>query len=508
MPSVPAGHNPATDGLGHVGRLRPRFRSPRDAPPDGGAWLNRRRARTKPILVPWRHVTVVLSVALLSGCGTNASSIAPSVSPPSPAGSSATVSATASAGAGSVEPAPGSESAVYAPNPGAIVVAIDAGHGGCLDWGVPDPSERGQAYAEETMTLGIARRLAGLLEADGIGVIMIRAEDEALAGDDYPPLDCHGPPWRDVNGDGFAGFGDEGLPEGTRTRDELQARLDRANLAAADALVSIHINSPTEGGTQVAIAFSETFFTDETPWGQSETPRLAEAVHAGVVDRLGALAPYERGDRGTTAHNFYMVAPTLFETTAERPDPLRQPTRGGLMPVVLSEVGSITLRQEHDLLVSDEGQAAVAAGLFDGLAAYFGARELAGRIGLADAEPGSVPQAVDGNGPPFWPAMAPQGRLVLRLTNTGSASWPADFDLVAGWEATDQPYLARAPEPLESLGVEIPPLGPGESVVVSVDLPPPPDAPRAVAWISLGDGNATLADRGLPALQLGSSAAP
>ena len=58
---------------------------------------------------------------------------------------------------------------MYPPNPGAIVVAIDAGHGGCLDWGVPDPSERGQAYAEETLTLGIAQRLEALLVDDGIG---------------------------------------------------------------------------------------------------------------------------------------------------------------------------------------------------------------------------------------------------------------------------------------------------------------------------------------------------
>ena len=439
---------------------------------------------------------------LLAACGSE--SVSPSPSTPPSNVPTATASAATSAGTGAVEPAPGSESTVYAPNPAAIVVAIDAGHGGCLDWGVPDPSERGQAYAEETMTLGIARHLRDLLSADGIGVVMIRDEDEALAGDDYPPLDCHGPPWRDVNGDGLTGFGDDDLPEGTRTRDELQARLDVANVAAADALVSIHINSPTEGGSQVEIAFSETFYTDETPWGMTETPRLAEAVHAGVVDRLGALVPYERGDRGITAHNFYMVAPTLFEPTAERPNPLRQPTRGGLMPVVLSEVGSITLRQEHDLLVSDEGQAAVAAGLLDGLATYFGGRELAGRIGLADASVGAAPTPVEGDGPPFWPAVAPDGSLELRLTNTGTAAWPAAFELVAGWEATDQPYLARAPESLEPLDVEIPPLGPGESVVVSVELPPVPDAARAVAWISLGDGDATLADRGSPALQLSS----
>ena len=305
------------------------------------------------------------------------------------------------------------------------MVAIDAGHGGCLDWGVPDPSQRGVELAEKTLTLGIAQRLRSRLEDDGIGVLMIRDEDEALAGDDYPALDCHGPPWRDANGDGLTGFGDEELPEGTRTRDELQARLDLANLARADALVSIHINSPSEGGQVIEIAFSETFYTDETAWGVAETARLAEGIQAGVVGRLAELATYDRGDRGITAHNFYMVAPPLFETTPERPDPLKQPTRGGLMPVVLSEVGSITLRAEHDLLVDEAGQDAVAAGIAEGLAGFFAERELAGRIGLADEPVGQAPEPVDGSGPPFWAPVTPGGPLQLRLTNTGSADWPA-----------------------------------------------------------------------------------
>ena len=82
---------------------------------------------------------------------------------------------------------------MYEPNPGAIVVAIDPGHGGCLDWGVPDPSERGVELAEKTLTLAIAQRLRDRLVADGIGVVMIRDDDVALAGDDYPDLGCDRP---------------------------------------------------------------------------------------------------------------------------------------------------------------------------------------------------------------------------------------------------------------------------------------------------------------------------
>lgn len=445
-----------------------------------------------------------LLTLVLAACGADVTSPAG----PSAQVSDAAIASEAPSDAGvATEPAPGSASTVYEPNPGAIVVAIDPGHGGCLDWGVPDPSQRGQAYAEETMTLAIGHRVREMLEAEGISVVMVRDEDEALAGDDYPPLDCHGPPFRDVNGDGVAGFGPE-VPEATRTRDELQARLDVANLAAADALVSIHINSPSEGGQQVEIAFTETFYTDETPWGSSATARLAAGIQSGVVDALDGVATYERGDRGITAHNFYVVAPTLFEPTAERPDPTKQPTRGGLMPVVLSEVGSITLREEHDLLVGTAGQEAVAAGILEGLRAFFADREIASRISLADATPGTVPEPTGDEGPPFWPPPVPDGPLELRLTNTGTAAWPSGMTLVAGWETTDGPYLARAPERLEAIARDLPALVPGESLVVRVELPGPPDpsAGRAVAWISLQVGSTTTADHGSPALQLASEA--
>ncbi|MEO6579343.1 MAG: N-acetylmuramoyl-L-alanine amidase [Candidatus Limnocylindria bacterium] len=402
-------------------------------------------------------------------------------------------------GAGKITAAPGSTSVVYEPNPGAIVVAIDAGHGGCLDWGVPDPSERGVELAEKTLTLAIARRLRDLLTEEGIAVVMIRDEDEALAGDDYPPLGCDGPAWRDVNGDGLTGFGPE-VPEATRTRDELQARLDLANLSGADALVSIHINSPSEGGERIAIAFSETFYTDETPWGVTQTQRLAQAVEDGVVDRLSPLADYDRGDRGITAHNLYIVAPTLFEPTEERPDPSKQPTRGGLMPVILAEVGSITLRAEHDLLASADGQDAVAHGLMDGVAQYLAARDLSARVALADAPPGDLPPVIDGDGPLYQAPVVADGPIRLRLTNNGAAVWPAGLELVAGWEASDAPYLARPPA-LDSLLIDVPSLGPGESVVVAADLPAPPSG-RGLAWISLANGSTTTADLGIPALQV------
>jgi N-acetylmuramoyl-L-alanine amidase len=442
---------------------------------------------------------VVLALASVA-CGSDA--VSPSLGA-TPSDTAATPVPTASPLTSVVEPAPGSDSAVYAPNPGAVVVAIDAGHGGCLDWGVPDPSERGVELAEKTMTLAMARALRDRLEAEGVRVVMIRDDDEALAGDEYAELGCDGPPWRDVNGDGESGFDPEGA---TRTRDELQARLDVANLAGADALISIHVNAPFDGGQTIEIAFTETFYTDETPWGIDATEPLARGGQDGVVSSLAAAADYERGDRGITAHNFYLVAPTLFEPTPERPDPVKQPTRNALMPTVLAEVGSITLRAEHDLLASEVGHAAVADGLFAGLVDYFGTRQVAARIGLEGEPVGEPPAPTPGDGPPYWATVVPDGPLSLRITNTGGTELPAGSTIVAAWSASDEPYLAAPPDDLQPLGEPLPALPPGASVLVEVDLPASPSGERRLAWISLRTGGTTLADLGSPPLHVASRA--
>ncbi len=417
----------------------------------------------------------------------------------------ASASMAPSPGIGQVVPAPGSTSTIYQPNPGAIVVAIDPGHGGCLDWGAPDPLGRGPAFSEKTMTLAIGLELKRLLEAQGIGVVMTRQADEALAGDLYPALNCHGAPFRDVNGDGAAGFDPEGK---TRTRDELQARLDLVNLARADVLVSIHINSITQNGVIFEIAVTQTYYTDETTWGVSATQRLAQLVQDGVVASIDPVASYDRQDRGISAVNLYMVAPPLFVTTPARPDPVKQPTRGALMPAILTEAGSITLAAEQDLLLSREGQTAAAQGIADALGVYLGDRPLAVRYDalLPDGSAGRLAQAVPGAGPPFWAPVVDARTLTtgtaFRLTNTGSAPWPDGLRLLAGWVPSRDPYLRLAPDALRPLGLSVPALAPGASVELRLPLTTPSGSERQIAWITLADGSSSLADLGSPPLQI------
>ena len=404
---------------------------------------------------------------------------------------------------GQVIAAPGSDSSVYPPNPGALVVAIDAGHGGCLDWGVPDPRQRGVRYSEKSMTLAIAQQLQAMLEAQGVTVVLTRDDDVALAGDDYADLGCHGPPWRDVNGDGESGFDPEGA---IRTRDELQARLDLANLARADVLVSIHINSLTENGVVFEIAATETFYTDETPWGVDVTAPLAQAIQDGVVDEMDAVADYDRQDRGIQAHNLFIVAPPLLETTPDRPDPRKQPTRGALMPSVLTEVGSITHRARAGPARLGAGPARRGAGHLRRAAGHVRRSEPGGR--RTRSRPGAGARHAAGRRGRRWPDVLGAGGArrsadpaAHQHRHRSVAGRPCR---VGGWEASDQPYLRVPPaDARAAAGRAVAAAGSGRVGRRGGD-PPNGDRPdaRGVAWITLAQDERAWTELGIPALQL------
>jgi hypothetical protein len=239
----------------------------------------------------------------------------------------------------------------------------------------------------------------------------------------------------------------------------------------------------------------------------SATQRLAQHVQDGIVVALDDAASYERQDRGISAVNFFIVAPPLFVTTPDRPDPVKQPRRGALMPAILTEIGSITLAAEHDLLLSPDGQAAAAAGIASALRAYLADRRMAARFDglLPGGSAGTLPSPFDGDGPPFWaPRLSPSdlaAGLPIRLTNTGSAAWPDGLRVLAGSEPATEPYLRQAPATLTEVAVEIPPLAPGESVVVRLALDTAATDGETL-WITLANGDATFADLGSAALQL------
>jgi N-acetylmuramoyl-L-alanine amidase len=406
-------------------------------------------------------------------------------------------------GPGRVIAAPGSSSTIYAPNPSAIVVAIDPGHGGCLDWGVPNPYDNKVGNSEKAITLGIGLALRSLLEAQGITVVMTRTTDAALAGSDYAPQGCTGDPYRDVNGDGETGFG-PGIADAVQTRDELSARIDLANVARADITVSIHINSMTQNGRVYQIAATQTFYTDALRWAAA-SKLLAQDVQSGVVRAMAAATSYPRQDRGVDG-----TAPYLYILKPPDPTDPKFPRRGLLMPAILTEVGSISLPAEASLLATPAGQQAEAQGVLAGIAAFLADRPRAGRIDaeVPGGQAGVQPTAIPGRGPPFWiPALPTSSdgayRFSLRITNTGTQPWAAGAVLLGGWSPSSMPYLPDAPGTLEPVGAPLPALRPGESIEVPVTLSVPAGAGRQVAWITLRLADGTLlTDLGSPALQV------
>jgi hypothetical protein len=173
------------------------------------------------------------------------------------------------------------------------------------------------------------------------------------------------------------------------------------------------------------------------------------------------------------------------------------------MPGVLAEVGSMSLAAEADLLASAEGQEAIAAAITDALVTWFADRELGARMDLAVAGgvAGVAPAAIAGTGPPYGaPSVPDPETLAIRLTNTGTAPWPAGTVLIGGWGSSTEPYLARPPE-LVPLATTVPALAPGESVDLEVSMPPPPAGEAAIGWVTVRVGDVVLSQSGIPALQ-------
>lgn len=179
------------------------------------------------------------------------------------------------------------------------------------------------------------------------------------------------------------------------------------------------------------------------------------------------------------------------------------------MPGVLAEVGSMSLEAESDLLASPSGQDTVAEGLFDAVEAFLAQRDWGVRYDASfeGGGAGAAPPEVAGVGPPFAApeiAAASDGSFAfeLRLTNTGNRPWPEETTLRAGWEETEEPYLAQPPANLEELALAVPALRPGESVVLAIHLDAPRTDGRQVAWISLSGLTGDFAEAGSPALQV------
>jgi N-acetylmuramoyl-L-alanine amidase len=215
-------------------------------------------------------------------------------------------------------------------------VAIDPGHGGPVQTGAVSA----QGLAEKTVNLRIALRLAALLRAGGFKAVLTRTSDS--------PVNARG---LDLNADGRL-----------TNDDDLQARVDIANAAHADILVSIHNNGAldrTVGGTR-------TYYEDTRPFS-ALSRRLAGDIQRNMVASIQA-AGYPTKDWGAlTDEPLKKPYGHLFLLGPANPRVAR-PSR---MPGALGETLYLSNPREAALLATPEMQQAIALGYYRGIVAYF-----------------------------------------------------------------------------------------------------------------------------------------
>ena len=188
------------------------------------------------------------------------------------------------------------------------IICIDPGHGG-TDVGAIGRLGGKEIY-EKNITLSIALPLRDMLTSAGAKVVMTRSTDKDVYG-----------PWADAD-------------------PELQARCDVANEAHADAFISIHIDSFSNGSVDGTTAYYNA--------KSSKDLLLAQMMHQATMS--GLAIP----DRGVKSNDFYVNVNTT-------------------MPSVLMEMGFITTPHRLQMLTSTWGPKTIAKSLFNGLVNYFSA---------------------------------------------------------------------------------------------------------------------------------------
>jgi N-acetylmuramoyl-L-alanine amidase len=337
---------------------------------------------------------------------------------------------------------------VYPEAPGFITVAVDPGHGGDYDGAVAPDGTR-----EADIDLDIALRLATMLEAAGVGVVLTRTAD---APANAPPEDRTGD--RVIDGD-----------------DELAARPDAANEARADLFLAIHNNiavNPDVGGPS-------TFYFDERAFGD-RNERLARIVQEEMMAGLARFAGdgWEPHDHGALIYPYYVLRG--FD-----PPRLRRPTQ---MPGVLSEGLFLSNPRELALLARADVRGAMAAAYYQAVAKYLARR--GPHLGYA---------LVEGPTEPVEPGSTVSYAIEVR--NQGSESI-RDWRLVTRTTPARPRYIGRLGRGTPAGRASIPRLDPGQSAIVDLDVTAPTQGGTWALVVDARDGHGKRASSlGVPPLQ-------
>lgn len=185
------------------------------------------------------------------------------------------------------------------------IIIIDAGHGG------KDPGAKREQYVEKDITLEVSQKLAEYLSQAGSMVIMLREDDQDLAGES------------------FSGSLSQ------RKKEDLKNRVKQATEAQADLYISIHANAdpcPRWSGAQV-------FYNSSS----KESKLLAVCIQEEITAGLGNT------NRKAKPGSYYVLDRTS-------------------MPSVIVEIGFISNPREATQLADPEYQSRLAYTIFTGIA--------------------------------------------------------------------------------------------------------------------------------------------
>ncbi|MGH7903748.1 MAG: N-acetylmuramoyl-L-alanine amidase family protein [Candidatus Dormibacteraceae bacterium] len=231
------------------------------------------------------------------------------------------------------------------------IVFVDPGHGG-VDPGALGTTSSGAPVREKDVTLGIGLDLLRRLREDGYRVVMSRVSDTTLAR--------LGP--ADVTSGGLTNAAEHA---------DTRARVECANAARAQIMISIHMNAfddPSVGGTETIYDSARPFSPDSRHFAEL----VQQDLQAGFAARGWRIPDRGIKDDATLDPPAHSVRAEnyghLLELGPAQAGWLADPSR---MPAALTEPLFVTDPHESDVAVTDQGRQVIAAAIELAVKSYF-----------------------------------------------------------------------------------------------------------------------------------------
>jgi N-acetylmuramoyl-L-alanine amidase len=229
--------------------------------------------------------------------------------------------------------------------PARKLVVIDAGHGG-PDRGMTGPIGTSPWFTEKDVTLSVAMKLATVLRARGVDVLMTRTTDTLIAlsdrgriansnhGDVFISIHCNAPGSNTAAGAREHGFETYFLAE-AKTEDERRVQ-DMENES-----VKFETGANAPKGDPLSFIITDMAQNEHL----RESSDLAQTIQQGLID------VHPGPNRGVQQANFAVL-------------------RGSYMPAVLIEIGFGSNQSEATYLSDQSNQRALARNIAESIVAY------------------------------------------------------------------------------------------------------------------------------------------